>query len=381
MKKENQTVAHIAKTDINTDGRLLNEFQMIKDNFPEIDVHLILLPDKKVTIPHKGLFKLHTVNSVVRNSVVLRLFTVLEFTIRTFKILRKMKPDLVHAQDSAVSFPVLLYRLFYKRHSKFLYDDHEIPNEKQSIFNKVNTYFENTLIKKADVVLFANAERMEVLREQLRPKARLEYLLNLPFYEDKKDFCLNAQLDDMLVTLQKEIDGGMRFIIHQGPIKTQRGREKLANFSKILPVGYKILLLGGSRNHFDEFIAEYQLDANRFYFVGLVDYSILPEFWKKGAACIVMYLPTYINNRLCAPNRLYLAYQSGLPIIINKANPVLNNFINNYSCGVYIEDFTSENIYEKLNTLKTYNVEGFDKLVQKEKTKFVNIYRDLLYQN
>jgi hypothetical protein len=138
--------------------------------------------------------------------------------------------------------------------------------------------------------------------------------------------------------------------------------------------------LGGTEADFIKFKEENKLLENKFFFVGRVNYEILPLFWKKGCASIVMYLPTYTNNRLCAPNRLYLSYFLGLPIIVNKNNPVLYDFVDSYKAGGFIEDFMENPNVDFFNQLNTLIIEDSakERLLDTEKNKLIDLYSSLI---
>ncbi len=138
--------------------------------------------------------------------------------------------------------------------------------------------------------------------------------------------------------------------------------------------------MGGTEADFIKFKEENGLPDNKFFFVGNVNYEVLPLFWKKGCASIVMYLPTYTNNRLCAPNRLYLSYFLGLPIIVNKNNPVLFDFINTYKAGAFIEDFIEDPNVEFFNQLNTLKIDDSAKesLLAMEKSKIIDLYSSII---
>lgn len=373
-------IVFIAKTDINTDGRILNELRILKEWKKDLEVDLIVFPDKKVTISFDDTVKLHQINGTFRHNRFLRVFTVLEFTFKAFKLLNKLKPRIIHAQDSSILLPVLLYKLLYPKNLYLIYDDHEVPNENESYLNKIMVALENFLIKNADAVIMANKERMLYLREKLQLTNNLYYFLNLPYFDVNPSTVPSALMVSKLDELELKKKKGTKFIIHQGPLHIERGRRQLADLCRILPKPYKILLLGGTEADFIRFKEENGLQDDKFHFIGSVNYEVLPLFWKKGCASIVMYLPTYTNNRLCAPNRLYLSYFLGLPIIVNKNNPVLFDFVTTYKAGVFIEDFTensSVDFFEQLNTL-IIDDSAKERLLAMEKSKLKDLYSSII---
>ncbi|HZL12385.1 MAG TPA: hypothetical protein VFC65_20560 [Prolixibacteraceae bacterium] len=369
MKK----VVFIAKTDLNTDGRILNELRILENSKLDIKVDFILLPDKPLKVNPGKNVTMHIVTTIFRHNKYLRFFTNLEFIVKSLILLFKLKPEILHAQDTEIIQPVLIYRFLKGANFKLIYDDHEIPNENADLFYRIYHSLEVLLMKKADNIIFANKERLQVLKERHSLENSCIYFLNLPYFEN--DFISDNETQEAeLDALDKEISLGSKFIIHQGPLAIERGREKLAIFSKILPRDFKVLLLGGNRMDYLTFIEEYKLNKDKFHFRGSVNYMILPKYWERGVASIVMYLPTYLNNRLCAPNRFYISLQKGLPVIVNKENPVLSNFVNQYNCGVFIEDLNEQNI---ATSIENVNIKSdvFKQLKEEQIDNFTKIYR------
>ena len=373
-------IVFIVKTNINTDGRILNELRILKEWNKDLKVDLILFPDKKVTISFDDSVKLHQIKGTFRHNKFLRVFTALEFTFKAFKLLNKLKPRIIHAQDSAILLPVLLFRLLHPKNLYLIYDDHEVPNENGSFLNKISVALENFLIKNSDAVIMANKERMHYLREKLQLNNNIFYFLNLPYFDVNPSTVPSALMESKLDELENRKKKGTKFIIHQGPFELERGRQKLADLCRNLPNPYVILLLGGTEADFIKFKEENELPDNKFFFVGKVNYEVLPLFWEKGCASIVMYLPTFRNNRLCAPNRLYLSYFLGLPIIVNKNNPVLSDFINVHNAGGFIEDFLENLNVEFFNQLNTLIIDDSAKesLLAMEKSKIIDLYSNLI---
>ena len=164
---------------------------------------LLLFPDKKVTISFDDSVKLHQINTNLRHNTFLRVFTVLEFTFKAFKLLNKLKPSIIHAQDSAIILPVLLFRLLYPKKFYLIYDDHEVPNENESYLKKILDALENFLIKKSDAVIMANKERMLYLKEKLQLTNNLFYFLNLPYFDVNPNTVPSALLESKLDELEE----------------------------------------------------------------------------------------------------------------------------------------------------------------------------------
>lgn len=367
-------IVFIAKTNLNNDGRILNQIKILnEENRQKIKIDFILLPDKPFTLELDKNVEIHEVNPLVRNSKLFRPFSVIEFTLRALFKMIKLKPKAIHTQDLAVVLPVYLYRKIFGQKTFLIYDDHEMPNEDESFQYRMLQKFERKLMKMADVVIYANKERQEILDKELRLSNSV-FFLNLPYFEDRsadREFTLAQTIKLMEEKRMKSF----KFIMHQGIIEVERGRQKLAEFSKLLPNNYKILIVGVSKEYFDAFILEYALKEESFIFIGSVPYFELAEYWRLADASIVMYLPTYLNNKLCAPNRLYISFLNTLPIIVNKDNPVLSNFILDNSCGLFIEDLNQSNIDDIWNI--HYSSDKIEVLKKTEIDKLINVYKNI----
>lgn len=370
-------VVFICKTNLNHDGRILNQIKILQNHYrSNLKIDFILLPDKPVRIDLGENVNIHSINLMIRHIPFLRVFSVLEFTLRALILLFRLKPSILHVEDFAVVLPVYLYKLMRGKSFKLIYDDHEMPNENESLQYRIFQFFEVKLMKQADVVIFANKERMEILQQQHKLENKLTYFLNLPYFEEDKVFEENLQYEVTIADLNALISQGYRFIIHQGVLNIERGKVKLADFSRCLPHNVKILILGASKESFNNFLMEYKLDPNNFYFVGNVPYYVLNKFWEVGSAAVVMYLPTYINNRLCAPNRFYIAVKNRLPVLVNKDNPVLNNFIREYKAGFFIEDMHGvDEVHGVLNY--SYTPTLMKELIDEESKKFIDVYENI----
>lgn len=371
-----RNILFIAKTNLNNDGRILNEMTLLEDGIKDVQIDFVLLPDKPTQIELGGFVRLHEVKLKFRHSKLLRPLTVLEFTLRSLVMMLRLKPDVVHVQDTAVVPPALLFS-FLRPKVHLIYDDHEIPNENENLGKKFLDRLEVWLMKRANFVIHANQERMEVINKQHNVKTPSTYFLNLPYFEDAS---VKPDPDSMkmLTEVDKQIADGTKFIMHQGVIVKERGSEKLAHFAMQLPDGYQILLLGGNRAGYDKFLSETNAPANKFLFVGSVNYTVLPLFWDRVVASVIMYLPTYINNRFCAPNRFYLSIQKGVPVIVNKSNPVLKNFVDNFNCGFFIEDVTTTDLMDISMRFDSDSLKKkFDSLRKNQMDEFVRVYKKL----
>lgn len=372
-------VVFIAKTNLNTDGRILNEMRILQEQYSDLKINFILLPDKPFRLSLKNV-NVFSIKCHFRHNKVLRPLTASEFSFKAIFQLLKLSPDIIHVQDSSVIFPVYLYCKLKRKRPVIIYDDHEIPNNFESRGLKgINRRLENQFLKTADAVIFANAERQEYLKRKLGLKNQLTYFLNLPYYEDNSVKAeIPKEVSEKLVDLDRAVEQKIHFIMHQGVIKKERGEQKLAEFSKMLPPNLKIMIVGETTERFNDFIDKWKLNKEAFHFVGTVDYFHLVDFWNRCVASIIIYLPDLLNNRLCAPNRFYLALQKRIPVIVNESNPVLSNFVNRYKCGFFIEKLNVENVKSIIEYDESQIEFSYERIRSEQVESFISIYSNYL---
>ena len=75
-----------------------------------------------------------------------------------------------------------------------------------------------------------------------------------------------------------------------------------------------------------------------------------------------------------------MSYFLGLPIIVNKNNPVLHNFINVYKAGGFVEDFMENPNVEFFNQLNNLIIDDSakERLLAKEKNKIIALYSNII---
>jgi small-conductance mechanosensitive channel len=80
----------------------------------------------------------------------------------------------------------------------------------------------------------------------------------------------------------------------------------------------------------------------------------LDYYISRAKFSFVFYSGEYMNNYLCAPNRLYNSLKFGVPVIAGE-NPTMKNIIKQHKCGIVINSFgeSSLEIGESIKTMNT----------------------------
>jgi hypothetical protein len=370
----------IAKTDLNTDGRILSQIDILSKAFPEITIDFILLEDRPTTISLNSKVKLDVVRNTFRHNRFLRIFSFFEFTFKALLKLIRLRPNFVHVHDISVIFPVLVYKWLFNP-KIIIYDDHELPGNSGSLFLKSMYSLERKFIRIVNKIITPSPERKNYIVNQLNiAESKIKIFLNLPYLEigSKKNTTdkvrLNQTEKEALTKLNQAIDNSQKIVLHQGKLSKTRCGDKLASICRKMPADISMAFLGISAQELDHFVSTYNLTNNNLILLGKVNNYNLGRYWSLADATVIMYTTEDLNNRLCSPNRFYLALNASIPIFVNSDNPTLRNLIESYDCGYDIQEIfngSNNQIPEK-----PYPSDLLNNIVEEQKAKFIELYRN-----
>ena len=135
-------ILFIAKTNLNTDGRILNQIKILQKHFPDSKIHFILFPDAPLTIDLGKNIEVYSIQTITRHNKFLKIFTIIEFTLKALCLLFKLKPNILHVEDTSAVLPAFIYRKIKGKSFSLIYDDHEMPNENESWDKKMYQFLE-----------------------------------------------------------------------------------------------------------------------------------------------------------------------------------------------------------------------------------------------
>ena len=337
-------IAVAVKTDLKYDGRVLNHLEIISELFENSKIYLLYLADGP-TLPQlpKNVI-INEVKLLTRNlpkSWPFQIIKNIEYALKTMIHLFAIKPQLIHIHDELALLGPYIYGKINSK-VKIIYDDHELKHmeENISLREKIEKNLEEKIFLLSDAIIVANEHRKDfLLRKIPRLKKDKMYVVENWVSENKE-----KSFDFSPLKISKKI------LLHQGVLNQNRCDHLLASLSLSLPIDWQIGILGVSKSAFNSFISKYDLKIENFIFFGKVNYSQINSIWMKIDGGVIFYETKKINNRLCAPNRLFLSTNLGKPIIVNS-NPVLKEFVekNKFGC-VY------DNNEEEFDFFKNYNL-------------------------
>jgi len=295
-------------------------------------------------------------------SRILKLLKAFEYNIKSLLFLLKHKPRTIQIHHEIVALGPLIYKIIRKR-TILVYDDKELYHPRDKNIPSLTYWIEYYLIEKSDLIISCNKYRLRALI-YTHPKKIIKYLLidNYVF-----NYHHNNISYDSLAKIESTKKEHVKLLLHQGIINCNRGAQILKKITEEISDQWKLLFIGISDDNFSDFIQIVDSNKkNKCINIGYIDYDDLHMFYNYVDACILIYNSNTFNNNYCAPNRLYLAANSGKPIIINDDNTTLRSFITEYKNGFgynhgkSIKEFESNYSYYLKNSRKLMGLYTFN---------------------
>ena len=235
-------------------------------------------------------------------------FAHLRFQIYAFRKLWFLKPQIIYACDLDTFIPSFIYRIF--RPVLLIFDQFDpLSARVDNRFNRAFLdYFEITLVKKADIRITANVQRIPLHLSE----SWIEIKNLFPFY---------LGVDNQRVTQ----DGFQLF--YGGILSRDRGLIDLINVvQKKKTWRIDIYGQGPDRDRLIMFTG-----TN----VAIHDYLPHDKLMKRAQSAdlyVAQYDPTIRNNRLTASNKLFEAAHLGIPLLTSKGT-FLGDIVQKFKLG------------------------------------------------
>ena len=215
-----------------------------------------------------------------------------------------------------------------------LYLMHDVKH----LAGKIGCVFEKRMINKADIIICANPERAEFMRNIYGLKV-------LPLvYENKRQLTYNNH--NAFLNAQKRFknfihDDELRIISSCG-CSIFRGNDVL--IQSLLKVRKKCrLFLCGTSSHTDEIYIRrliQQLGLDNVEITGALTHSELKFLIQNSHIGIVNYNQNDLNNKFCASGKLYEFIYEGIPVV-TTTNPPLKRLCDDYKIGIADDEYFS----------------------------------------
>lgn len=377
-------VAITIRTCLQYDGRVLAQLVTLANRYKDSTFEVFVFPNCKsegINLPANVIVRDAQLWSMkLPGSAPFLLIKQLHFGLIMLFRLSSFKPDVIHVHDEFAILGPMLFKKWFNKKVKLIYDDHELYNldANPSVYRKLRRFLEFKMFKSADTVIMANSHRAKYARLVVNELSHKEITII-----DNYPFSFFQSQDKKVETFKKE--SGIKYALHQGVISEDRGKSLLKEVVKNLPDNWKVVLLGLPVDQFAAFVNEQKEYANRIVNGGRVPNDQIVAVYENFDASIIFYKTRNLNEKYCAPNRLYQAANAGLPLIVND-NPVLTDFVDKTKTGISIDRnktelksntqrFFSEFVSFEINAAKLKNEFLYENKVAPE---LLSVYDNLL---
>lgn len=271
----------------------------------------------------------------------------------------KHKPQVVYAADLSALAAGGVYKLFAKPF--LIYDGREIylkDENGESTYGWQHRLIERLFIKKADQVLAANEERAKIVEKHYNLKKPVIAIHNIPDSTGYRDLPLP---EDFSYLHNKE----KKFVVYQGHLdKDMRGLRPFFKSVKVWPKYIELIIItqASTIKELKKFFEENEIHE-QVHLHDLVDHEMLYSILKKCHLGVIAYSNYGLNNKLCAPNKLYEYAQCNLPVL-TTSQPVFKRIFSKYKIGKMMgqNDIEGKNFMDLLSYKSgEYSFAGFNR--------------------
>ena len=379
----NLKVLHLTHTDINKDPRIIKSIKAI-DKLSWIEVY-------GIGIQHSGLYarRFETKDSIDINSIALKLFskkltflpnilrhlfTLLEFLLRSFFIINKFKPSVIHCHDTLALPIAILFKVFHSK-LKLIYDAHELGSNRNGIdnfFSKIVYFFEKITWRFIDHFISVSPSIIKWYEEEYGRKKNT-LILNSPEIETKKTENSNGFRKKFLINDDEKL------FIYVGEINNGRGITNLLEIFKDLKSRILFLGYGPLVNKVKDFENNY----SNIHYHEAVEPDSLISLIQEADVGLCLVERASLSDYFCLPNKLFEYAFAGLPVIASDF-PDIKFLVEKYDLGFCCDSGSIKDVkknierFESIIKISKNDVSKLHDLSwQKQELNLISVYRRL----
>ncbi|WP_252187824.1 glycosyltransferase [Anaeromonas frigoriresistens] len=285
--------------------------------------------------------------------------------------------DIYHSNDLNTLPQGYICNLMKRK--KLIYDSHEVQTDRTGYVGKQYYYLEKFLIKKINRMIMTTDTRAEYTAD-LYHIDKPEVIHNYPFYREVKD---KVDLYKIADVPQDE-----PILLYQGGIQEGRGIEKVVEAIPYFDRGIVVFLGDGKiKPKIMDMVKEMNL-SDKVRFVPKVPVNDLPKYTKNAYLGFQVLQNICFNHYSTLSNKLFEYMMADVPVIASDF-PEIKRIVDGEGTGVTVNTEDSKEIAKGVNELlsdkgkwleyqlkckKAKNIYNWEK----EKEKFIDIYRDVL---
>lgn len=260
---------------------------------------------------------------------------------RIFKAGLKQKCDVYHCHEPGSLLICIILKLIKK--NNVIYDAHEhypsliaenalFPNYTKKMIEFFLDNIERNLCKSSDKIITVN-HTLKTRYDVYKPTT---ILYNVP---------------PLNIFSPKNTEKSAKTIIYTGNVNKKRGLDFLLHSLHIIKNDHqdvKLLIVGSisDTNEFKTWVESYINDNNlteNFQLTGWVPYEELVEYTQNSTLGVILFQPTYYNNIIGLPNKLFEYMACQIPVVASNL-PEIRYVIEDVHCGFLVDPTNSNDI-------------------------------------
>nr|WP_319555538.1 glycosyltransferase [uncultured Vibrio sp.] len=216
------------------------------------------------------------------------------------------------------SHPVALFSMLLFPSSNHIFDCHEIIfDNRLSIRIAIFKFFESWASKKYNVIVFPNNHRAKIFRRYYKIKFKSVVIRNITEFHPDKDTFTNLNRVDIVN------------VVYQGVISKGRGIDDIISRFKNVK-GVNLTIIGWGQD--ESWLKDKVKNSNNIRFIGKVTREELQSEMKKNHIGIISYISKDLNNKFCAPNKIFEYVNSGL-YVLSSQQPTIKDEVDLNNIG------------------------------------------------
>lgn len=268
--------------------------------------------------------------------------------LRVFIAGLKQDCDVYHSHEPGSLFVCALLKLV--KRNKLVYDAHEhYPSliSEDRIFPNVSRKFIHTLVDVSEKLLCRFTDSI----------ITVNYSLETRFSDIKKTTILFNVPMLNIFTLSNTVKENKR-IVYAGNVNKKRGLDRLLASMPQIKKGFpdvQLLIVGKilDTKEFETWAYSYIEDhalAHNFKITGWVPHDQVVEHIQKSGIGVILFQPTYYNNIIGLPNKLFEYMACSTPVI-GSDFPEIRKVIEETKCGLLVDPTNVQEITDAITWL------------------------------
>lgn len=251
---------------------------------------------------------------------------------RYLSITKSKKYDVVYGNDYYSCLPMILSKKYSG--TRYIYDAHELIIDCTGPRERFFKLMEKILIKRVDDVICASEQRSKIMKEY--------YRLSQAPYVIRNISKMTVGGADMKPEELKILEIPKTKIIYAGVLKRGRKLELLCKAAKELGNDYLFIIVGDGEQFEELQNICVATNITNVHFFGGKKSTELGDYIGKCDIGYLYYPCTDMNNKYCAPNKIYEYTSLGIPFVTNN-NPTMEKEVSEYGVGAVFVEKESDN--------------------------------------